>query len=36
VGYDPHRRYRARTVDYVLVAAVILVALALVGWAFLG
>jgi hypothetical protein len=36
VGYNPYRRFRARPVDYVLVAVAVLVALALVLWAFLG
>jgi hypothetical protein len=36
VGYNPYRRFRARPVDYVLVAVAVLVAAALVVWAFLG
>jgi len=33
VGYNPHRPFRARRGDYVMVAVAILVAVALVGWA---
>jgi hypothetical protein len=36
VGYNPYRRFRARPLDYVLVAVAVLVAAALVIWAFLG
>ncbi len=36
VGYNPYRKFTARPVDYVLVALAILVAIALVTWAFLG
>jgi hypothetical protein len=36
VGYNPYRRFRARPVDYVLVVVAVLVAVALVLWAFLG
>ena len=36
VGYNPYRRFRARPVDYLLVALCLLVAVALVGWAIAG
>jgi hypothetical protein len=36
VGFNPYRRQRRRSSDYVLVAAGILVALALVAWAAFG
>jgi hypothetical protein len=36
VGFNPYHRQRRRPSDYVLVAAGILVALALVAWAALG
>jgi hypothetical protein len=36
VGLNPYRRFRARPLDYALVIAAIVVALALVVWAFLG
>jgi hypothetical protein len=36
VGYNPYRRFRARPVDYVLVVVAVLVAVALVMWAFFG
>jgi hypothetical protein len=36
VGFNPYRRFRAKPADYVLVAAAVLVALALVLWALLG
>jgi len=36
VGFDPNRTHRRRNSDYVFVAAAILVAVALVLWAFLG
>ena len=36
VGFNPYRRFRARPADYVLVVAAVVIALALVVWAFLG
>ena len=36
VGYNPYRRFRARPFDYVLVAACLLVAVALLIWAVAG
>ena len=36
VGYNPYRRFRARPFDYVLVAACLLVAVALLIWAIAG
>lgn len=36
MGYNPYRKYRARPADYVFVAAALLIAAALVGWALLG
>jgi hypothetical protein len=36
VGFDPYRRFRARTGDYVMVVAAVAVALGLVGWAVLS
>jgi hypothetical protein len=36
VGYNPYRKFRARAADYTLLAVCILVAIALVIWAFLG
>jgi hypothetical protein len=36
VGYNPYRRFRARPTDYALVVVAVVVALALVAWAFLG
>jgi hypothetical protein len=36
VGYNPYRKFRARPVDYVLVVAALVVALALVLWGVLG
>jgi hypothetical protein len=36
MGFDPNRRYQRRTSDYVMVAAALLVALALVLWAVFG
>jgi hypothetical protein len=36
VGFNPYRRFRARPLDYVLVAVAVLLAAALVIWAFLG
>lgn len=36
VGYNPHRKYRAKPSDYVLVVVAVLAALALVAWALFG
>jgi hypothetical protein len=36
VGFNPYRKTRRRPSDYVLVAAGLVVALALVLWALLG
>jgi hypothetical protein len=34
MGYNPHRKHRASTADYVLLAAALLVAAGLVAWGF--
>jgi hypothetical protein len=36
VGYNPYRKYKASRFDYAFVAAALLVAVALVIWAFFG
>lgn len=36
VGFDPNRKYNATSFDYALVAISLVVAAALVAWAFLG
>jgi hypothetical protein len=36
VGYNPYRKYRARPFDYVLLAVVFLVGIALLVWALVG
>jgi energy-coupling factor transporter transmembrane protein EcfT len=36
VGYNPYRRFRPRTADYVLVLLAVLVVVALVTWALVG
>lgn len=36
VGYNPYRKFRASTFDYVMVGAAVAVCLALVAWALLG
>ena len=36
LGMDPTRRHVRRNSDYVFVAAALIVAVALVAWAFLG
>jgi hypothetical protein len=36
VGYNPYRKYRARPLDFVLLAVVFVVAIGLVAWALLG
>ncbi len=36
VGFNPYRKFKAKPSDYVFVVAGVLVAVALVGWAFFG
>ena len=36
VGFNPYRKFRARTGDYVMVGAAIVIAVALVIWAALS
>jgi multisubunit Na+/H+ antiporter MnhC subunit len=36
MGYNPYRKFQARPVDYALVVIAIVIAIALVAWAFLG
>jgi hypothetical protein len=36
MGFNPHRKYRARPTDYVLLTVVFLAVLALVAWAAIG
>jgi hypothetical protein len=36
VGFNPHRRQRRTSFDYVMVAAALLVCLGLVIWAVIG
>jgi hypothetical protein len=36
VGFNPYRQFRARPLDYALVIACLLVALALLAWAIAG
>jgi hypothetical protein len=36
MGFDPHRAQRRSPLDYVLVAACLVIVAALVAWAFLG
>jgi hypothetical protein len=36
MGYNPYRKYRARPLDYVLLALVFMVAIGLVAWALLA
>jgi hypothetical protein len=36
MGFNPYRKYRARPLDYALLAVVFLVAIALLAWALLG
>jgi len=35
MGYNPHRKFKARPADYVILTIGMLVAAALVAWAFL-
>jgi len=34
VGFDPHRKYKASTLDYVIIASAFAIITALVAWAF--
>ncbi len=36
MGYNPYRKYKAKPADYAMVAVCVIVAIALVAWAFLG
>jgi len=36
MGFNPHRQHRRSNLDYVLVAAAVLVCMLLVAWAVLG
>jgi hypothetical protein len=36
MGYNPHRPFKARTGDYVLVVAALVVAVGVVMWGFWG
>lgn len=36
MGYNPYRKYRAKPADYVAVTAALVIAAALVVWAFFG
>ena len=36
VGYNPYRKYRARPLDYALLAVVFLIGIVLLAWAMLG
>jgi hypothetical protein len=36
VGFNPNRKYNATPFDYALVAVCLMIAVALVVWAFLG
>ncbi len=36
MGFNPYRKFTARPSDYVVVTIAILVAVALVAWAFFG
>jgi len=36
VGFDPNRPYNAKPFDYALVGICLMIAVGLVGWAFLG
>jgi hypothetical protein len=36
MGYNPHRSFKAKPADYVLVGVAVLAAIALVAWAFVG
>jgi hypothetical protein len=34
VGFDPHRKYKASPLDYVVIASAFAIITALVAWAF--
>ena len=36
MGFNPHRQHKKSNVDYVLVAAALLVCVLLLAWAFFG
>jgi hypothetical protein len=36
MGFNPHRQHRRSNLDYVLVAAAVVVCVVLVAWAFVG
>lgn len=36
MGFNPYRKFKAKPADYVFVVMGVLVAAALVGWAFFG
>jgi hypothetical protein len=36
MGFNPYRKYRARPLDYTLLAAVFVIAIGLLAWALLG
>ena len=36
VGFNPYRRFRARPADYVMVGAVLVIALVLLAWGVFG
>jgi hypothetical protein len=36
VGFDPHRKYKASRLDYVVIASAFAIMIALVAWAFLA
>jgi hypothetical protein len=36
VGFDPHRKYKASRLDYVVIASAFAIITALVAWGFLA
>jgi hypothetical protein len=36
VGFDPHRKYKASPLDYVVITSAFIIIGALVAWAFLA
>jgi hypothetical protein len=36
VGFDPHRKYKASRLDYVVIVSAFAIITALVAWAFLA
>ncbi|MFM1837728.1 MAG: hypothetical protein RLZZ327_602 [Actinomycetota bacterium] len=36
VGFDPHRKYKASPLDYVVIASAFVTIASLVAWAFLA